>query len=86
MDGSIVAEHALKHGLLEDDIRYAWSNFVRMQHRGVPNEGEVVAVGYDQKGGFVQMVAAERPFGIVIYHAMKPPTMKVLVELGLVRR
>lgn len=86
MDEPIVAEHALKHGLPEDDIRHAWENFVRKQYRGAPNEGEVVAVGYDRKGEFMQVVAAERPFGTVIYHALKPPTTKVLVELGLARR
>lgn len=86
MDDPVVADHALKHGVSEDDIRYAWSNFVRKRYRGAPNEGEVVAVGYDTKGRFLQIVAAERPYGTVIFHAMQPPTMKVLIELGLVRR
>lgn len=86
MEEPIVAEHALKHGLSEEDIRYAWSNFVRKQYRGAPNEGEIVVVGYDRRGRFIEIVAAEREFGTIIYHAMQPPTTNVLAELGLVRR
>ena len=29
------------------------------------------------------MVAVERPFGVLVYHAMSPPTDKALIELGL---
>lgn len=86
MDEPIIVEHALKHGLLEDDIRFAWDNFVRKQYRGAPNEGEIIAVGYDRAGRFIEIVAAERSFGTIIYHAMCPPTVKLLKELGLVRR
>lgn len=85
MDDVIIAEHAFKHGLSADDIVYAWQNFVRKQYRGAPNEGEIVVVGYDRKGRFIEVVAAERSFGVIIYHAMEPPTTKVLVELGLAK-
>ena len=86
MSDPVIAEHAFKHGLNADDIAYAWENFIRKQYRGSPHEGEIVVVGCDRKGRFVELVAVERPFGIVIYHAMQPPTVSVLVELGLVRR
>ncbi len=80
-----VAEHALKHGLTESEILYAWENFLRKQHRQTPNEDVVVAVGVTQSGDLIQMVAIDKPWGTLIYHALKPPTMKVLIELGMVR-
>lgn len=83
MENVIVDEHAYKHGLQEEDIRYAWEHFIRLQHRGAPNEGQVLAVGSDRRGRLVQMVAVERSFGTLIFHAMTPPTTKALIELGL---
>ena len=79
----IIAENALKHGLLPTDIEHAWSNFAAMQFRGSPNEGEIVCIGFDAKGRAVEMIAAERSFGVIIFHAMMPPTEKVIRELGL---
>lgn len=36
----VVHDHALKHGLTEEDVLYAWNNFVRKQRRKVPWEDE----------------------------------------------
>jgi hypothetical protein len=77
--------HALKHGLSEDDILYAWDSFVRKQHRESPEEDKMLVVGYNRSGQFLQMVGRETHEGILIYHAMAPPTTNVLVELGLSR-
>jgi hypothetical protein len=82
----LVDYHALKHGLTEDEILFAWENFVRKQHRSTPNSDQIAAVGCDRSGKLIQMVAIEKQFGILIYHAMAPPTAKVLIELGLIRR
>lgn len=82
----IIATHAFKHGLNQKEIEFAWENFLRKQYRGAPSEGEIVVVGYDQKGRLIELVAAERSFGLIIFHAMRPPTLKVLEELGLIRR
>lgn len=82
----IIVEHAFKHGLSASDISHAWDNFIRMQHRGAPHEGEIILVGYDKSGHLIELVAAERPFGIVIFHAMRPPTRNMLIELGMTRR
>ena len=71
MEEPIVVEHALKHGLSEEDIRYAWSNFVRKQYRGAPNEGEIVVVGYDRRGRFIEIVAAEREFGPIYFEQVR---------------
>ena len=86
MDEVVVAVHAYKHGLAEADIRYAWEHFLCRQYRGAPNEGQILAVGCDRSGRAMQLVAVERACGVLIYHAMAPPTDKALVELGLKRR
>ncbi len=82
----IIVEHALKHGASPEDIAYAWEHFHKKQHRGAPNEGEIVVVGPDRSGRPMQLVAAEREYGTIIFHAMRPPTRKILQELGLERR
>lgn len=86
MEDLILVEHAFKHGLSEKDIACAWQNYLVRQYRGAPHEGEVVAVGCDAHGRLIEMVAAERSFGTVLFHAKHPPTEKVLRELGLTRR
>ena len=85
MDELIIDEHALKHGLEPEDIEYAWHNFVAKVYRGAPNEGEVIAVGYDGRGRFLEMAGAVRPFGTVVFHAMTPPTRNAMRELGMER-
>ena len=42
-----------------------------------------MCIGFDAKGRAVEMIAAERSFGVIIFHAMTPPTEKVMRELGL---
>jgi hypothetical protein len=80
-----VAEHAYKHGLSEEQIRYAWDNFIKKAYRGKPNEGEVMCVGFDRNGAMIQLVAVERSFGFLVYHAMTPPARNALKELGLLK-
>jgi hypothetical protein len=75
----------LKHGLSEDDILYAWDNFVRKQYRESPEEDKILVVGYNRSGQFLQIVGRETYAGVLIYHAMTPPTTSVLIELGLSR-
>lgn len=77
-----IAEHALKHGLSEFEIRYAWENFLIRQNRETPFEDHVVSIGVLPSGDLVQMVAVATEQGTLVYHAMKPPTKKVLSELG----
>ena len=86
MDEPIIAEHALKHGLLKEEIEQAWNHPLVVRHRISPNEGEIVAVGQTLNGGLVELVAARQGFVTIIFHAMKPPPKKVLLELGLIRR
>ena len=86
MEEPVIAGHALKHDIQSEDIEYAWNNYVAKQYRGSPREGEVVAVGYDWQGRLIELVAAQREFGLVIYHAIEPPTTGVLRELGFGKR
>lgn len=81
-----VDSHALKHGLTEPEIRYAWENYLRKQRRSAPDEDRIIAIGATPDGSIVQMVAVVGDAGALIYHAMKPPTKGFLRELGLERR
>lgn len=79
-----VHPHATCHGLSEEEILFAWVNFVRRQPRKAPNEDRIVCVGYGMKTATpIQMVAASKDYGVLIYHAMTPPQKSVLRELGL---
>lgn len=82
----IIHPHALSHGLSEEQIRYAWISFVRKQRRSAPNEDHVAAIGCDPGGVAIQMVGVVIAGGIMIYHAMTPPTRKLMAELGPQRR
>lgn len=81
-----VHPHALKHGLSEDEILYAWSNFVKNQYRETPHEDQCVRIGYGSStSGAIQMVGVVKSFGTLIIHAMTPPQASVLDELGIPR-
>ena len=82
-EDTFVEEHAFRHGLTEEEILHAWAHRVAWQHRSAPHEQQIVAIGCDGAGRLVQMVAIEKDFGVLIYHALMPPTRKVLSELGL---
>ena len=81
----IIDEHALIHDVDPDDTEHAWVNFVERMYRGAPNEGEIIAIGYDKGGRMIEMVGVEKDFGTVVFHALTPPTRNVLKELGLER-
>ena len=82
----IVVEHAYKHGLSFEQIEYAWNHPVRKQYRGAPQEGQILLIGLDREGRFIELIAAEHSYGTVIYHAIEPPTRAVLIELEMLRR
>lgn len=81
-----VDEHAFKRGVTYDEIVHAWNNLAAMRHRSSPREGEIVAIGFSATGDAIELVASMKRHGILIYHAIKPPTEKALRELGYVRR
>lgn len=91
MSRLVVAEHAFKHGLSEESIRFAWENRMASQHRKAPYEDQVVAIGLTEDGRVVELIGSQKPSAVVIYHAMEPPAMepptkRVLFELGLLAR
>lgn len=75
--------HALKHGISDASIKWALTHCVALRHRDPPHEGQIVAIGPDEQGRLLQVVGIEKPEGMVIYHALRPPTRKVLYELGI---
>lgn len=81
-----VDEHAFKHGISYVEIVHAWNNLVAIRHRGSPCEGEIIAIGLSLTGDAIELVTSMKQQGVLIYHAMKPPTEKALRELGYVRR
>ena len=76
----IVHGNALEHGLSEDDIRYAWDNFVKMRPRGEDFE---VRIGFDSAGREIGMVGAKLEDGdALVIHAKSPAISSIKKELG----
>lgn len=61
-----VHSHALKHGLTEQQIIFAWNNFVASQPRSAPDEDKVLRIGYDRNGTLIQMVARQADLGVLV--------------------
>ena len=82
-----VHPHALKHGLTEDQILAAWSNFAARQRRRAPKEDQTVCVGFAPGvPNEIQMLGVNGQYGTMIYHAMSPAQNSILDELGIPRR
>lgn len=58
-----------------------------MVHYAQRDSGEWVAVGFDNKGRFIELVYvySNELDSFLVYHAMTPPSAKTLRELGLGR-
>lgn len=71
--------------ITDEDVRKAWANCVRSAVRH--DTGDVVAVGIDERGRLVEIIARRVSVdALVVYHAFSPPTKKMLMELGLSKR
>ena len=71
--------------LAEDDVRFAWNNYVRMARRAGTDD-YYLAVGFDEHGRGVEMVAVETIDGDwFVYHAYTPPTKSFMRELNMMR-
>jgi uncharacterized DUF497 family protein len=81
-----IAEHAMKHGLTQEEIAYAWEHLIAIRFRKAPNEEEAIAIGILPDGSVAEVVALTTKGRTVIFHAMTPPTRKALIEVGLKRR
>ena len=76
----LIHNHALEHGLSEDDIRCAWENFVKMRPRGKDFE---VRIGFDSSGREIGMVGALLTDGdVLVIHAKSPAIPSIKRELG----
>jgi hypothetical protein len=72
--------------LSDEDVLTAWSNCLVSTYRQQSAFDDFVAIGTDAKGRLIEMIAVqEAGASWAIYHAMTPPTDKVLHELGLKR-
>lgn len=84
MSALIVHEHALIHGLSENQVLHAWKNAISVARRGCESgEVDFVAIGFDQRGRLIEMVGRKKSFGVLIFHANTPPTARAFRELGL---
>lgn len=70
--------------IAQDDVVAAMKGMVRYRQRP---EGEYIAVGFDGRGRFLELVYLydARLDSFLVYHAMVPPSRKTLVELELER-
>ena len=75
-----IHDHALKHGLSSSSIIEALESPRVIQHRNAPREGEVLILGFTHELLPVQMIGVERPLGLLVIHAMAPPTPGFLKE------
>ena len=84
MEQVYVHGHATKHGLSTNQVRHAWINAVAMARRdNVDGTQDYVAIGFDQSGRPIEMVAAKNQNGFLVFHANTPPTARAFRELGL---
>jgi len=76
-------------GISPDDIRIAWMNAIKIIERsggGLP-DAVLVAVGFDGRGRLLEMIGVVLPEDkIHVFHALTPPTKKVLLEMGIAPR
>lgn len=77
--------HALKHGLSESDVAYAWKSPIRCRQRAGKDEPpRWIAIGLLPDGRLAELVAIQTIEGDwYVYHAMTPPTKKFLKELEI---
>ena len=79
-----VHEHALKHGLTEDDIVHAWRNAYATGWRIRDNGAiDILAVGVASSGKNVEMVARKFDSLLLIFHANTPISKRMTEELNL---
>lgn len=84
----IVLSNALKHGLTEKEVAYAWKSPLRCRRRASKDEPpRWIAIGVLPDGRMAELVAVEDSFGNwVVFHANTPPTKKFIRELELDRK
>ncbi len=69
--------------LSEEDVLTAWDNRLRTQFRLDGEKPYMVGVGVARSGKPLEMIAFDDQGDTVIFHAMTPPTKKLLKEMGM---
>ena len=72
--------------LSDDDVLSAWNSRIAWALRKTDSREQIVAVGFDSNGRFIEMVAIESEGDYLIFHAMTPPSKRTLSELDLLGR
>lgn len=68
------------------DAKAAWENCIASKPRLHKNPNEYIAIGIDDKGRFIELVAIRNSEGDwLIYHAQTPPQQRAKRELGIGR-
>lgn len=70
--------------LSRDEILSAWDGRVKTQFRVDRDKPYLVAVGVAYNGKAIEMIAFEDGGDTVIFHALTPPTKKLLKEMNLI--
>lgn len=70
--------------LSRDEILSAWDGRVKTQFRVDGDKPYLVAVGVAHNGRAIEMIAFEDGEDTIIFHALTPPTKKLLKEMSLI--
>lgn len=65
------------------DVKSAWKARIKTQYRVSDEKPYMVAVGLASNGKPVELIAFEDGADIVLFHALTPPTKKLLRELRM---
>lgn len=69
--------------LTVSDVETAWEARVKTQYRLSDEKPYLVAVGVASNGKLVELIAFEDGEDTVVFHALTPPTKKLLRELRM---
>jgi hypothetical protein len=76
--------HDRHSNISDNDVLAAWENCLRFKKRSGGAFDEYIAIGFDSNERLLEMVAAQQSDGSwLVFHAMTPPTRRMLAELGL---
>lgn len=84
-DDRIEWRHPEQH-ITKNDAIAAWKNAIRSRPRIEKNPDEYIAIGIDNKGRIMELVAIRNDEGdFLIYHAFIPPQINAKKELGFLK-
>lgn len=102
MENAIVLHpHAYKHGVEDEEIEYAWNEYL-IEHEREEDENseiEIVRIGPKNKHvdiNYVEIskdytdclgiIGVRKPYGYLIEHAKRPPLDSLLEEIAIAQR